>query len=91
LGADIGCFTWLGPAALLLSALLGAGYLLPISISGFFPGADYAPDAIERAPLLDPCRSMLMPIVALTTAAILFGIIPGALLNAFESIAIAIL
>lgn len=40
LSADIGVFSWLGPVVLLLSALLTAGYLLPVSISGFFPGRD---------------------------------------------------
>ena len=34
-------FSWIGPVVLLVSALLTAGYLLPITIQGFFPGADY--------------------------------------------------
>ncbi|MCC8067505.1 MAG: proton-conducting membrane transporter, partial [Clostridiales bacterium] len=37
LEADIGVFSWVGPAVLLLSALLTAGYLLPIVTNGFFP------------------------------------------------------
>ncbi len=37
LEADIGVFSWLGPAMLLLSALLTAGYLLTIVTNGFFP------------------------------------------------------
>lgn len=34
-------FRWLGPAVLLISALLTAGYLLPLTIHGFLPGDDY--------------------------------------------------
>ncbi len=37
LEANIGVFRWLGPAVLLLSALLTAGYLLTIVTRGFFP------------------------------------------------------
>lgn len=33
-----GIFAWLGPAVLLVSALLTAGYLLPVALRGFFPG-----------------------------------------------------
>ncbi len=38
LRADVGLFSWLGPVVLLVSALLTAGYLLPITMKGFFPG-----------------------------------------------------
>ena len=31
---------WFGPVVLLLSALLTAGYLMPIVLRGFFPGKD---------------------------------------------------
>lgn len=41
LAADVGVFSWFGPVVLLVSALLTAGYLLPVTIHGFFPGADY--------------------------------------------------
>ena len=34
-----GFFNWLAPAVLLISALLTAGYLLPITVNGFLPGA----------------------------------------------------
>ncbi len=36
-----GAFAVLAPAVLLISALLTAGYLLPVVIAGFFPGNDY--------------------------------------------------
>jgi len=37
LEANVGVFGWAGPAVLLLSALLTAGYLLSIVTNGFFP------------------------------------------------------
>lgn len=37
LAADIGIFRVLGPAVLLASALLTAGYLFPLPVRGFFP------------------------------------------------------
>ena len=36
LAADVGAFSWIGPVVLLISALLTAGYLLPVTIHGFF-------------------------------------------------------
>lgn len=41
LDSGTGIFTWLGPVILLVSALLTAGYLLPIVMKGFFPGEGY--------------------------------------------------
>ena len=42
LDSGLAVFSWLVPVVLLISALLTAGYLLPISIAGFFPGRDAA-------------------------------------------------
>lgn len=39
LEANVGVFGWLGPVVLLISALLTAGYLLPVRVRGFFPGS----------------------------------------------------
>lgn len=47
LHSETGIFSWLGPVVLLVSALLTAGYLLPIAIKGFFPGEDYKYQDIE--------------------------------------------
>lgn len=41
LEAEIGVFGWAGPAVLLVSALLTAGYLLPVTIRGFLPGKNW--------------------------------------------------
>ena len=41
LASGTGVWSWLGPIILLISALLTAGYLLPLAIRGFFPGAGF--------------------------------------------------
>ena len=41
LQSGTGVFSWLGPVVLLVSALLTAGYLLPIAMKGFFPGSEH--------------------------------------------------
>ncbi len=41
LDAGVGVYGWLGPAVLLVSALLTAGYLFPPVSRGFFPGEGY--------------------------------------------------
>lgn len=46
LSSGAGAWSFIGPAVLLVSALLTAGYLLPLTIRGFFPGADYKDDHV---------------------------------------------
>ena len=87
LAADTGFFTWLGPVVLLSGAMLSAGYLFPIAIRGFFPGAGYDYDSGK----LEPGLSMTIPILLLTAAAVILGIIPGSLIALCERIAIGLL
>lgn len=47
LDTGIPVINWLAPVILLVSALLTAGYLLPITVHGFFPGKDFAFDGIK--------------------------------------------
>jgi multicomponent Na+:H+ antiporter subunit D len=52
LQSDLKIFSWLGPVVLLVSALLTAGYLLPVTMKGFFPGREESvvdDDAENRA------------------------------------------
>lgn len=94
-----------GPVVLLVSALLTAGYLLPLTVNGYFPGEE---PGVERAedgmhpgmengmhPEMEnggePPWLMLLPMLVLTAGALLFGCFPGPLLSALESIAIAVL
>lgn len=71
-------FSWLGPVVLLISALLTAGYLLPISIQGFLPGADYDYEHLEKK---EPAPVMVLPIVILATIAVLLGVFPNPLIG----------
>ncbi len=68
---------WLAPVVLLVSALLTAGYLLPITINGFFPGRDFpaCPHTDEGTPL------MWLPIAILSAISLLIGIFAGPLVD----------
>ena len=79
-------FSWLAPAVLLISALLTAGYLLPISIRGFFPGHD-AEGKLKFFDKCEPTHVMLIPLVLLTSLVILSGMFPGSLVELFTSLA----
>ena len=63
----------LGPIVLLVSALLTAGYLLPLTINGFFPGANFDYDKLQKK---EPCKLMTVPILILTVLSVLVGIFP---------------
>ena len=63
-------FRWLGPVVLLLSALLTAGYLLPVVIRGFFPGKDYD----YSTPHTEAPASMWAPTLLCALAAVLMGV-----------------
>lgn len=74
LATEIPVVSWLGPVVLLVSALLTAGYLLPIAIEGFFPGPDFDYEHLEKK---DPTKQMLVPIMILAGLAILLGVFPN--------------
>lgn len=78
LGSGLKVFSWLGPVVLLISALLTAGYLLPITIQGFFPGEDYDYQKLTRQ---EPVKTMLIPIIILAALAVVLGILPGGLIS----------
>ncbi|MBQ7582915.1 MAG: proton-conducting membrane transporter, partial [Lachnospiraceae bacterium] len=77
-------FSYLGPVMLLVSALLTAGYLLPIVIKGFVPGEAYKDTEFTK---LHVSKWMLVPVVILAILTILFGVIPGPLTDLFRSVA----
>ena len=93
LASETGIWTWLGPVVLLVSALLTAGYLLPLTIQGFFPGRDLKREeerdknlGIWKESQTEPGCWMLVPIGILTAGALLFGCFPGGLLDLIERI-----
>lgn len=62
-------FWWIGPAVLLISALLTAGYLLSISIQSFFGEKE---NLIQKEPDL----IMLIPIIILAVITLVLGLYP---------------
>lgn len=73
LRSEFAAFAWVGPLFLLVSALLTAGYLLPLSMKGFMPGKDfeYTKEYVKLP------KKAIVPIVILTVLCVLAGIIPN--------------
>lgn len=84
LSSGIAVFSWLGPVILLISALLTAGYLLPVTIRGFFPGADYNYETLVKK---EPSPLMTVPVLILALLSVLLGLIPGEILDYLLQIA----
>lgn len=79
-------FSWFIPAVLLVSALLTAGYLLPISIHGFFSSPDQENlDVVSRTTRAP--RMMTVPLMLIAAAVVLLGMFPGCLIRLFDQIA----
>ena len=66
-----GVFEVLGPVVLLISALLTAGYLLPVMVDGFFPGGVTGYENEEKK---EPNAFMLIPMFVLCAGSLLVGI-----------------
>lgn len=75
LHAPCGGFGLAGLAVLILSALLTAGYLLPIVTTGFFPGDDYISEHREVH------REMLWPQMFFALLCLWIGLFPGGVLR----------
>lgn len=71
-------FRWLGPAVLLVSALLTAGYLLPLAIQGFLPGENYHDADFRKR---EPSLFMTVPLLILTVLSVLIGLFPTQIVN----------
>ena len=82
LESGIPVFSWLGPVILLVSALLTAGYLLPITMRGFFPGEDYDASGFAGK---EPSKWMLIPLILFAAFTVILGLAPNPLLGVFES------
>ncbi len=76
--------TWLGPVVLLVSALLTAGYLMPVVSNGFFKGDHHA----ERD---EVPYTMLVPMLILVVLSVLLGAFPGMLTALFEQLSAALM
>ena len=62
-------------AVLVVSALLTAGYLLPVVTNGFFPGRDFITERREVGP------QMTWPMIAFAAAVVVLGLAPGGLMD----------
>ncbi len=82
-----------GPVVLLISALLTAGYLLPVTIQGYFPGQDFDGTEIRERGLAhrEPSLWMMLPIAVMAAAALLLGCFPGPLLEFAGRLAAAVM
>ena len=88
LASGIEVFSWLGPVVLLTSALLTAGYLLPITVNGFLPGADFHYGELKKK---EPCLTMLLPLLILAALAVVLGIFPNPLTECITALANSVL
>lgn len=86
LASGIPVFSWLGPVVLLISALLTAGYLLPLTMRGFFPGSGYLYDGQEEKGKKlfffmkkEASPFMLAPLIILAALAVISGMFPNPL------------
>lgn len=84
LGSEVEFFSWFGPVVLLISALLTAGYLLPITMRGFFPGDDDRCTDLEKK---EPPLLMLIPLIVLAALAVLLGVFPSGLISVCRDLA----
>lgn len=83
LDSGVAVFSVLAPVVLLVSALLTAGYLLPIALSGFFPGKDFvAPEKNNEGGAV-----MWLPIVLLGALTLVLGLCSGVLVDVFRNLA----
>lgn len=75
--------SWLAPVVLLISALLTAGYLLPITINGFFPGKN----AVLPKPNDEGGIVMWAPLLVLSALTLLLGLFAGPIADVLRSLA----
>ena len=77
LDSGLGVFDVLVPVVLLISALLTAGYLLPITINGFFPGKDFKSPEKTR----EGGARMWVPIALFAASALVLGLFAAPLVR----------
>ena len=78
MNTGIGAFRFVGPAILLVSALLTAGYLLPITADGFYPGKDFEfvlDEKHEKEFKKEAGGFMLVPILVFAVAIVVLGVL----------------
>lgn len=84
LSAKITGYSWIGPVVLLLSALLTAGYLFPISVQGFLPGKEYSENENIKCEAGLP---MTIPMIVLALLTLCLGIFSSGLIEFLSALA----
>lgn len=85
---NIGLLGTGGVAVLLLSALLTAGYLLPVTMKGFFTERPVEESETVKG---EPTAAMLAPLMILACLTMILGILPNGLIDFAAQIASAVL
>lgn len=75
---------YIGLAAILISALLTAIYMLTITVRAFFPGKDFDYGTISDVE--DPNLVMILPLVVFVIVILFIGLHPQTLIQALESV-----
>ncbi len=88
LDAQLGAVSIVGPIVLIISALLTAAYLLPVTINGFFPGSDYDYASLEKK---EAPKLATIPLLVLAVGVVLSGMLAQPLLEVIATAAAAIL
>lgn len=88
LEAQLGAASIIGPVVLIISALLTAAYLLPVTINGFFPGSDYDYASLEKK---EAPKLATIPLLVLAVGVVLSGMLAQPLLEVIATAAAAIL
>ena len=73
--------SWIGPAVLLISAVLTAAYLFTVVIKGCFPGEDYKPE-----PNCEASWRMLLPMGVYALLIVVLGIFSGGIIQYLEQL-----
>ncbi|MDO4554539.1 MAG: proton-conducting transporter membrane subunit [Lachnospiraceae bacterium] len=88
LGSGLSIFRWLGPVVLLISAVLTAGYLIPITAKGFFAGETGAGKKGREADYKREISPLLaVPILIFAVLIVFIGLFPDSLVEFFYTMA----
>lgn len=79
---------YVGVAALLISALLTAFYMMTITVRAFCPGKDFDYETISDVE--DPNWLMIVPLALFVVGMVVFGLFPAPLIHALEAVAAAV-
>ena len=85
--AEAGVFAWLGPAVLMVSALLTAGYLFPVIVEAFFPGKDWRKTDQSEDGRLSVSAFMGVPLAVLGISLLVLGALGNPVFELLRGIA----